>query len=97
MIAEVLSTSRKDCLSGRELAQLFHCSIRDITKQIETERRQGAPICATPVKNGGYYLAANDTEVTEYCARLSHRINELETTKRALLRHRRNTSNNIAK
>lgn len=86
MIHELLRTGAENAITGKELAAILNCNIRDITTKIEAERREGQPICASAAGvNGGYYLAANDEELQEYCNRIQHRAAELFKTRRALL------------
>ena len=85
MIAEVLNHGKENAISGRELAAFLNCNIRDITQAVETERRNGAPICASSGENPGYYLG-NAEEIEDYCGRLKHRATELFTTRQALIR-----------
>ena len=86
MIHEVLHTGADNPTTGKELAELFSCDIRNITERIEAERREGHPICAN--SNGGssgYYLAADKEELETYCNRLNRRAGELHKTRRYLL------------
>ena len=85
MIAELLNTGRENTQSARELASILGCGIRDISKQIEQERRQGQPICAASGENPGYYLAADEKELQEYCEQLYKRGGEIFKTRRALV------------
>ena len=85
MIHELLAEGRENARTGRELAQYFNCNIRDITEQVEKERRDGHPICAASGENPGYYLAANDDELQHYCDRLKSRAIELFKTRKALV------------
>lgn len=85
MITELLSEGAASARTGKELAILLSCDIRDITAAVERERRQGQPICAASGENPGYYLAANAEELENYCSRLHHRAAELYKTRRALL------------
>ena len=55
---------------GRELARILNIDIRDVSRNIEKERRNGAPICAGALGTQGYYLAADQEELIEYCGRL---------------------------
>lgn len=86
MVHELLSEGRDNARTGRELAQVLNCSIRDLTEQIERERRQGQPICAASGENPGYYLAADAEELENYCDRLKGRAIELFKTRQALVR-----------
>ena len=86
-ITDALLTGSENATTGRELAAVFNCDIRAITAQIEKERREGAPICATSRgDNPGYFLPANDQELTDYCERLKNRAIELFRTRQALIK-----------
>ena len=85
MIAEVLAKGRAHTTTGRELARLFGCGIREISLQIERERRAGAPICAAVGANPGYFIAANKQELKAYCGQLFRRAGEMHRTRKALL------------
>lgn len=86
MIHELLAPGKENARTGRELAQQLGCDIRSITAQIERERREGKPICATATgPNTGYYLAANAEELAEYCKAIKRRAVELFKTRQALI------------
>ena len=85
MIHELLSTGKENALSGKELAQLLDMELRSITENIEKERRQGQPICASyGGEKPGYYLAANKEQLQEFCKALKHREKELSKTRQAM-------------
>lgn len=86
MIHELLAEGRDNTRTGRELAEFLDCDIREITQQVEKERRAGLPICAASGENPGYYLAADAEELERYCARLNQRAAELHKTRRALVK-----------
>lgn len=85
MIHELLNTGRENPTTGKDLAAHLNCSIRDITQQIERERREGRPICAATGDNPGYFLPADDKELEQYCAQIKARAIELFKTRQALL------------
>lgn len=86
MIAELLGEGAENATTGRELAALLNCDLRSITEQIERERREGRPICASCTSdNPGYYLAADPDELQRYCDRLHRRAAQMYKTRRALL------------
>lgn len=85
-IYDVLSKGAANAQTGRELAEQFNCNIRDISKAIEKERREGKPICANARgKYAGYYIAETPEELEAYCKQLYHRGGELFKTRRALI------------
>ena len=87
MIHELLHTGAENPTTGKELAELLSCDIRDVVGQIERERRQGHPICANNNgRNAGYFMAADRDELDTYCRRLHKRAGELHKTRRFLLK-----------
>ncbi len=86
MIYELLGQGRENARTGRELAQALGCTLRDISAQVERERRDGFPICAATGDVPGYYLAADVEELETYCDRLKGRAIEVFKTRQALIR-----------
>lgn len=85
MIQELLSAGAENALPGRYLCGLLEITLRDLTQAIERERREGAPICASTQPPYGYFLASNRAEMEGYCRSLTHRIGEINQTRRACL------------
>ena len=86
MIAERLSRGKANARTGKELAAIFGWNIRQVTKQIEIERRQGQPICAeTTGQHKGYYLADSAEELERYCAAQKRRAIEIFKTRQHLI------------
>lgn len=86
MIADHLKAGKKNAKTGRALASILHCDIRDISAGVERERRQGQPIIAScDPENPGYYLAETAEELRRYCSKLHHRAGEIFKTRSALL------------
>ena len=86
MIKEILKAGRENAITARELADYFGCTPRDISQQVERERRAGAPICATCGHPAGYYLAANGEELAAYCRKVKSRAIEIFKTRQALVK-----------
>jgi hypothetical protein len=84
-IHEFLGYGKAAAMSARALCEILHCSLRDISKAVERERRAGVPICATSCSTPGYYLARTKGEMLEYCDRLHKRGGEIFKTRRACL------------
>lgn len=92
MIHEILGRGKESARTGRELAAYFKCNIREITEQIERERRDGWQICATMGgQNPGYYLAADAAELQEYCGQLTRRAGAIMKTRRLMTTARETT------
>ena len=73
-------------MTARELADRLQArSIRDISKEIERERRAGIPICAsTDSETPGFYLPADAAELAQYRRSLQRRISAVIRTLRAI-------------
>lgn len=85
MIYEVLSEGAGNAQTARFLCDMLNIKKRDLTRAIEKERREGHPICAATGAHPGYFLAATQEEMLEYCGRLFHRAGEIFKTRRACL------------
>lgn len=87
MIFELLGAGKENARTGKELATVLNCSVRDVTEQISRERRAGRPICAsTDAKRPGYYIAENSADLVSYCASLKSRGIEIFKTRQALIK-----------
>lgn len=85
MIHEILSTGKENAQTGKDIARLLNVDIRTVTEQIERERRQGQPICATTQgDHPGYYLSDDFYEIEHYCESLRRRANKIFKTRAAL-------------
>jgi len=82
-ITDFLLTGEENAVTGRELCEILNVNIRDLTAQIERERRGGSPICAAQGGKPGYFLAANREEMKRYCGSLDKREKELAKTRKA--------------
>lgn len=86
MIADHLTKGKANARTGKDLANILGCDVREISARIERERRQGQPIIAScDPERPGYYLAETAEELQQYCNRLHHRAGEIHKTRRALL------------
>lgn len=86
MVYEYLTTGAENARTSRYLCDLLGLNHRELTKQIERERRAGKPICAAASGVAGYYLAADKDEMQRYCKILEHRENEIEKTRTACIK-----------
>jgi biotin operon repressor len=87
MIFEVLLPGKENAIPGKDLAQILGIPLRELTAQIERERRAGKPICAN--QNGkapGYYLADTKATMARYCEQLHRRAAELYKTRQECLK-----------
>lgn len=72
MIYEFLKTGEENALSPEYLkSSLGFSSVRVLQKQVERERREGKVILSSTT--GGYYRAANATEIRKFIQTLTNR------------------------
>lgn len=82
MVAELLDVGERSALPSSYLCKILGISRRQLTREIEKERRSGAFICAS---GSGYYIAENAFEFRCYLRTLESRARELDTTRSALI------------
>ena len=92
MIYELLAEGQENARTGKELANILHCTPREITARIEKERREGRPICAATGSPPGYYIPESPDELQEYCDQLKGRAIEIFKTRQALIQTLRRIS-----
>ena len=84
MINGILLEGEENATTAKELCKLLGMKHRELTQQIERERREGQPICAScNSTRPGYYLAQDKEQMQDYCGRLLHRMREIAATMRA--------------
>lgn len=83
-IADFLPTGAENAIDGATLAAALGYKHRELTRWIERERRNGAPICAAVSgENRGYFLAESVDEMRRYILSLNRRIREVQATRDA--------------
>lgn len=85
-VADILGTGKQNAITGATLADRLGCSPRELAAAIERERRAGVPICASQSRPMGFYLAADENELAEYCQQVKSRAVNLFKTRQALVR-----------
>lgn len=81
-IADLLLHGAENATPRLDLIAMTGLSDRDLRRQIEAERRSGAPILSDCV--GGYYLPAGEAERSRCVASMRRRAAEIETTANAI-------------
>lgn len=89
VIAPLLLPGEENAQSAKELTLSLGLSdLRCVSKQVQSERRRGIPICATCNGNdktgGGYYLPKDSGELERYIKRLERRNRNVGETTDAL-------------
>lgn len=85
LVASVLQYGEENAVPGKYLVGLLDLKDgRELTKRIERERREGAPICATTNSdNPGYFLAESPAELEKYIHSLDRRLRHVRATREA--------------
>ena len=67
-IADIIPRGYNNRISGADLLKISgFFTMRELRRQINAERLQGAPILSTRAGCGGYYLPGNQNETKEFC------------------------------
>lgn len=81
MITEILGTGRANARTAKELAFALGVNTRDITEQIERERKAGKPICSEcSGDNPGYFIPECREEMERFLRSLGHRLKQIQGT-----------------
>ena len=83
-VSDLLGVGRDNAQTARDLAAVLGWSPREVTREIEIERREGVPILAEAAARPGYYLPSNDQDWDRYIKSLAHRSREVRRTLAAL-------------
>lgn len=86
-IKDYLGHGIENAITARQLQYITPWKgARQVTHQIEIERRAGAPICAScEGEYRGYYLAETKDDLLRYCEALERREIEIAKTRKALV------------
>ena len=83
-IASFLLTGRENALTAKDLCRITGMSFRMVTKKIQEERLQGAPILSS--SDRGYWLAEDAEEIIRCTEALHRRAKTIHRTAAALKR-----------
>ncbi|MBQ8667710.1 MAG: hypothetical protein IJ526_12750 [Lachnospiraceae bacterium] len=78
MIQELLNTGKANAMTTTQI--MTACGfkhIREVSRQIEHERADGAIICSTTSEGGGYYLPADRMEIAEFVGSMDRRAKNI--------------------
>lgn len=85
MVLEILSDSSEK-LSLSEISNRLGITPREAMRIIATERRSGAPICASTTTGDSGYFRGDSNEVERQCRSLGSRIRELREVQTVMKR-----------
>lgn len=81
-ISEYLLVGAENGQTMRDLCALLNLNGRQFRRLVEQERRSGVPICSDPI--AGYFLAADQREITQFVRQMRGRAKEILTTAAAV-------------
>jgi hypothetical protein len=85
-VAGLLGQGPETALTAEQIAAALGLSDpRLVTREIQRERLNGLPICASCGESRGYYLGSQD-ELSRYVKKLNHRVRTVQRTAEALSR-----------
>lgn len=76
MIFEILMENNME-MTAKQISKKIGCSMRDVSRMVEYERKHGAPILAGC---NGYGIAADSLQMLQYCKALESRIRHTRQT-----------------
>lgn len=84
-VASLLLVGAENAIPGNNLVKALNLkNLRELTKLIEQERKQGTPICASVCDERGYYLAGSPAELSRYIMSLDRRLRNISATRLSL-------------
>lgn len=84
-VSALLSVGKENAITGENLAKLLGCTARDVSQQVERERRAGIPVCAScDATTPGYFLPQDVGELALYVASLNRRLKNTRETLMAM-------------
>lgn len=86
VILDFIPEGAGNALTASELAGVMGTDRRKVTKSIQRERLNGAPICASCGYPRGYWLAETPEELRDFIQRMEKRAGEMHTTISALMK-----------
>lgn len=83
-VSDVLPTDAENAIDGQTLAAVLGFkTVRELSKQIERERRAGQPICASVSGEHRGYFLGDSNELWLYLRSLDRRLREVRRTRDA--------------
>lgn len=83
-VADALPTGAENAIDGQTLAAILGFkTVRELSKQIERERRAGQPICASVSGEHRWYFMGDPNELRLYLRSLDRRLREVRRTRDA--------------
>lgn len=73
-LTECIPQGKENAVTAAELAKLFECTERDITREINRLRKDGKIICSC---GSGYFLPSDDYDIKKFVRQMKSRITDI--------------------
>lgn len=74
-LTECIPQGKENAITAAELAKLFECTERDITKKINRLRKDGKIICSC---GSGFFLPDDDYDIKKFVRQMQSRITDIK-------------------
>lgn len=71
---DCIPQGKENAITATEMAKLFECTERDITRQINALRKSGKIICSC---ESGYFLPIDDYDIKKFVRQMKSRITDI--------------------
>lgn len=73
-LSECIPQGKENAITAAELAKLFECTERDITREINRLRKDGKIICSC---GSGFFLPDDDYDIQKFVRQMHSRITDI--------------------
>lgn len=74
-LTDILPVGAENAITSKDLAKIYGCHERDITKSINALRKNGVLICSN---GSGFFLPKNDDDIKNFIRQMRCRIADMK-------------------
>lgn len=75
LLIDYIPTGKENAVKCSELAKMFGCNVRKITRSINALRNKGVVICSD---SNGFYKPQNNEDIKSFVHQMNHRALEIQ-------------------
>ena len=75
LLIDCIPTGKENAVKCSELAKIFECNEREITKAINSLRKNNVLICSD---SEGFYKPRDDEDIKSFVRQMNHRVTEIQ-------------------